>query len=148
MDKTLDTNLTDKVIEWVGQAAQQIGDFAAKEVPPFINEYLTWKFWENVANMGFYVMWVLVYVILCTAFYKLAKFFYKKLEETHDSDWESATGLTGFIGIVIGVLGLLYTFISFPQQNIIDCVQIKIAPKVYLVEKATELYKESKKESK
>lgn len=147
MDTNLE-NLTEKVIEWVGQAAQQVGDFAAKEVPPFITEYLTWKFWENVANMGFYVMWILVYVILTLTFYKVAKFLFNKYKETKITDWEFLGGLSTIAAIISCALGLLYACIDFPQKQIIDCIQIKIAPKVYLVEKAAELYKESKKESK
>jgi hypothetical protein len=43
----METNeLQTKLVLWLENAAQAIGDFAVKEIPPVIHEYLQWKFFE------------------------------------------------------------------------------------------------------
>lgn len=135
--------LTEKVMDWVGQAAQQIGDFATKEIPPFITEYLGWKFWECIIHIVGYITVEALLVIITIVMFKVANFGWKKYKEGHnDYDLLSIGGTV--VGAVFIIISLVHLFGNFPTQNLLDCVQIKIAPKVYLVEKASTIYKAAK----
>jgi len=144
----MNENLTDKVVEWVGQTAQQIGDFAAKEVPPFITEYLQWKFWESVANIGFYAFWLSITLICITIVTKVFFYCSKKYDEGGEdrNSWEFIGQGCVFLDICLFIAFVLQFLLIFPKQDIVDCMKIKMAPKVYLVEKATEIYKEAKED--
>ncbi len=136
--------LMTKVVEWTGETAEKIGDFAAKEIPPFIHEYLQWKFWENAIGVGFYLILIPIFIAAVIGLYKAIQTMWKKKKENPYSDWEvPATLLTIFGGI--GAIGLFIIGISnFPTDKILDCVQIKLAPKVYLIQQASEIIKENK----
>lgn len=134
----MNEKLTERMVEWVSKTAETIGDFAAKEIPPFINEYLTWKFYEaafGAACAGFVLL-------LCVIFWV---FFLKKLIMW---GYENNKASEGFVWLPVGlssVASVALFFSFFPRQEIKDMIQIRYAPKVYLLEKAGELYKESKK---
>lgn len=136
--------LLTKVGNWISETAQQIGDFAAKEIPPFITEYLTWKFWENVTYISVHFVAGIGIILFTTIMWMLIKLMWKKHGETKFNNWnEGAISSTIFSIIAIGILTIFW-IIKFPLHNIMNCIQIKIAPKVYLVEKAAELYKTNK----
>ena len=127
-----------KVFEWVQGAAEKVGEFAEKEVPPFIHEYLTWKFYEALVPIILYSLFLIgVFVFLR----KPIKWGWEWcIQEMEDSG-----------GVSIGVGGLISAFcliaaaMLFPYGHIMTCIQIKIAPKIFLVEKASEIIKESQK---
>ncbi len=127
--------MLEKVSNWIAKTTEQIGDFAAKEIPPFITEYLQWKFWENAGGIAQYVIMIVFFTTLSIVGYKVARK-YKDIEE-----FLIASVIVSVASAVVGFIGI---FAGFPAENIKDCIQIKIAPKVYLVEKAAELYKQSK----
>jgi len=137
--------LLNKVVEWTGETAEKIGDFAAKEIPPFITEYLTWKFWENAFHIILYAGSVIGAIIIVGCMVKFTMHCFKKKDENgYSSDWEFASVLSTIISAVCSVLFFCIALKEFPSKNILDCMQIKLAPKVYLVEKAAELYKQNK----
>ncbi len=136
--------LTEKVMEWVGNAAQQIGDFASKEVPPFITEYLTWKFWEGVVHIGGYIFVEVLLVIVALGMFKLAQIGWRKYKENGNGDFDVMGVAATVAGCCLTAISIIHLFAEFPTQSLMDCIQIKIAPKVYLVEKAAALYKSSK----
>lgn len=62
------------------------------------------------------------------------------------SDWD-VIGIGSYVAsTIMAIIALVASIASFPSNQIFDCVKIKLAPKVYLVEKASELYKENKKQ--
>lgn len=137
--------LMQKVAEWISKTAEQIGDFAAKEIPPFIHEYLTWKFWENAVGVVFHFL--LLFAILIAL--ALVVFGIKKLwalaKRDRGSEWDVVATMLSIFGPLFIIINLGFWIGNFPTDKILDCIQIKIAPKVYLVEKASELYKQNVK---
>lgn len=132
----MDNELTKKVIEWVETSSQKISDFATSEIPPFINEYLNWKFWEAGIGCVFWMVpWLMALYFICRVryFFNLA-----------DKYSKSSEGFTGFIFIIVGVLSIPTIIFAFPKEEIKDMIQIKIAPKVYLIEKAKDIIKPDK----
>lgn len=127
-----------KIGDWIAKTTEQISDFAAKEVPPFILEYLQWKFWENVVGIVQYGLLVILSAILAFISYKWTV----KLNKVSSNG--DAAFATFIMCLAFSLVVLFYGVGGFPSDNIKDCIQIKIAPKVYLVEKAAELYKQSK----
>lgn len=132
----VEADIQQKVFSWMENAANQIGDFASKEVPPFIHEYLAWKFAENMIPIIFYVLICVLILILAIKFSK--SFFVKTFEMDREE-----YGRTCFVAIPI-VVHFFIVFmlcVGFPYQSLLNVVQIKVAPKVYLVERATEILK-------
>lgn len=133
----MNEKLTEKVMLWVSTTAEQIGDFAAKEIPPFITEYLTWKFWENVLHIGLYGFAAVVFGLLLFGAYKVVRWIW--VRNFGGDDFVSY--LSTIALIIVTIVYSVNLCINFPTQNLLDCVKIKIAPKVYLIEKAAELLK-------
>lgn len=133
-----------KVSDWIAQTAQQVGDFAAKEIPPFITEYLTWKFWQNAVPVICHLSALIIPAIAIPLCIKAIKVCWEKKKACSYSDWEIPAILLTILGI-LGSCAFVATWCSnIPLDNITNCIQIKVAPKVYLVEKAAELYKQTK----
>lgn len=126
-------NLQEKVIQWIESAASKINDFATEQIPPFIHEYLTWKFWEAAFSASLYLILVVVAGVYLAYWKRLWAWTMEKFE---DSDGVS---LLPTLLSAVGV-SLLLIF-KFPYDEIKDMIQISIAPKVYLMEKAAELIK-------
>jgi len=138
--------LLNKVAAWVGETADKIGDFAAREIPPFIHEYLAWKFWENIIGIIFHFIFLFVVIGVITLSYKTIKFFIKKTNGNYASDgWFMGTIFSFVIGAACSIILSVNWIKDFPSDKILECVQIKMAPKIYLVEKAAEIYQQVKK---
>jgi hypothetical protein len=122
-----------KVIQWLEASAQAIGDFTAKEVPPFIHEYLQWKMVEaTVSGVGCFA----IAIALAFAAYKMVR----KIAQVEDLEsWIVPLSVAAIV-CTAASCGFLVTSIEGAK----DALQIKIAPKVYLVEKAAELIKGNK----
>ena len=129
-----------KVGEWVAKTAEQVGDFASREIPPFIHEYLTWKFWESAVGIFQYLICGVIWIALNIAVIRFTMSANAKFKADRSSDWD----IVRVVGIVVTCVMLLFFLVSvfkeFPTQNIKDCLQIKMAPKVYLLEKGTQIF--------
>lgn len=127
--------LSEKVVDWVAKTTEQIGDFAAKEIPPFIHEYLTWKFWEAAISAIYSLIPCLVCVVLLICFAK--KVWLWTLKYLDESGGITILAPILFYGVCVVIF-----FSNFPKSEIKDMIQIKLAPKVYLIERAAEIYKQ------
>jgi len=123
--------LQTKVIAWLESAAQKIGEFASKEVPPFIHEYLQWKFFEACYNATLPIIALLISSYVLNIGIKLMK------SEKNHGGVEIIPLTLGIAGTIISLMAVFT--VSF--TSIKTAVQIKIAPKVYLIERASELIK-------
>lgn len=137
----MNEKLTERVMDWIANATQQIGDFASREIPPFIVEYLTWKFWENFMHIMIYLGGVGVFAGGVFALYKSIQYCWKKYNENPNASFEIPAVLLTILGGITSIAIFFDMCYKFPTQNVTDCLKIKIAPKVYLVEKAAELIK-------
>jgi len=131
--------LQDKVYNWVAATAETIGDWTSKEVPLFITEFLTWRFWESMIGIFQYGGGLICVAIISFLYYK---FCHKAVVKYGDENGEDdakviATVVTSIIAFVTTII----IFANFPTENIKTCIQIKVAPKVYLVEEAIKLTK-------
>jgi hypothetical protein len=126
INQQMKDELQTKMITWVENSAQQISDFAAKEVPPFIKEYLEWSFLMNVIDISLYFL--VVITVGCVLIWWLRKLL----------EWDN--GSVSYVPLVIvsGFYGLLSIgiFCDSTYGKIKDCISIKYAPKVFLVNKA------------
>jgi hypothetical protein len=130
----MDTKLQEKVIQWIESTASKIEDFATEQIPPFINEYLTWKFAEAAFSASLYLILVAVAGVYLRYWKKIWAWSVKYLDET-----DAISLLPVVLSAVILTLMLIF---NFPYDEIKDMIQINIAPKVYLLEKASELIKQ------
>lgn len=128
----METNkLQEKVVVWIEESAKQIGDFAVQEIPPFIEEYLQWKFWEASVETSIGMVALVPFII---ALIYCKRFWNWMLKYLDHSD---GIILLPYIGI--NIICVLLAVSKFPDEQIKDMIQISIAPKVYLIERAAEI---------
>jgi hypothetical protein len=133
--------ITVKVMEWLGAAANQVGNFAKEEIPPFIHEFLAWKFLETSIDAA----WSLVYIVPILIFF----FFYSKKAWAWGVKYgEESDGISLLLPIVSMVLAFIGLVVAFPLDEIKTMVKIKTAPKVYLIEEAANIIQTIRKEGK
>lgn len=108
-------------------------DTLEKEVPLVVNEYLNWKFWESAANIIMILLGLAVYFFV--VWFLIKKTNFKMFEVRSSLDFFGTVG-----NIIIGTLLLVLTPIVV-YKNTKTCLQISIAPKVYLIERASEILK-------
>lgn len=124
----------EKVIEWIESATSKISDFAVEQVPPFITEYLHWKFWEAATHT---VIFMIPILIIWGLYIRFRKFIWGlAIDKYGDIDPFSVLVFSGTVLLIV------ITCIMFPLEHIKDMIQISIAPKVYLLEKAAEIVKQ------
>jgi hypothetical protein len=135
----MNNDLLKKVYEWVSSTAEKVGDWTAKEIPLFIQEFLTWRFWENAIGIFQYLSGCLIFGVIV---FLICKFLIKplaKLSKEHPHDgYDIGCFFTSLI--TLGVM-CIFLFGWFPTDNIKNCIQIKVAPKVYLMEEAIKIAK-------
>lgn len=128
----METNkLQEKVVVWIEEAAKQVGDFAVQEIPPFIEEYLQWKFWEAAVETAVGMVALVPFII---ALIYCKRFWNWTMKHIDPSD-----GIVLVPYIVLNIICILVAVCNFPFEQIKDMIQISIAPKVYLIERATEI---------
>lgn len=134
----MDTNkLTDKLIEWVETAAQKVGDFASNEIPPFVHEYLTWKFWEAGVSVAACAAFIIGFICIW------AIWWVKHKAKIMKCAYEGEVICFTFGGILLSIISIFIFFHEFaPSAK--DMIQIKVAPKVYLIERINDIVKENK----
>ena len=123
--------LQEQLATWFQATAEKIENFATTEIPPFIHEYLQWKFYENVFDIA---MWFLLLIPCGVIVHYAIKFGKRFHDESGGASWFVA-------GIPIFVLTIIM-LCNYPTQNIKDCIQISIAPKIFLLERASDLVKD------
>ena len=132
--KFIDTSA--KVGEKIGNAASQMEDFATKEIPLVIQEYLTWHWVESFFwSIGIGGMFLALSGTL----------FKKVIWNNRDKEWYNSRGDLNDIGIGVGfaIAGtIILTIIgSLITSNNMDWVKISVAPRVYLIDKAATFMK-------
>lgn len=128
MDNTLQT----QVFEYIKEAAEKIGDFAQREIPPFVTEFLNWKFYEALA-------WALVWIVpVAIAFFGILTWYIKRKKQIF-SDEDEKFGFLMVNLICLVVSGA--SFIPLCFVNLLCMLQILVAPKVYLLERTAEYLK-------
>jgi hypothetical protein len=122
----------EKYTEKGEQTLDKAVDTLEKEVPLVVNEYLTWKFWESATNLIILGLSVIVYLGICF-------FLFKNKNFEFFGDDPLGFGGTMFLMICGALLLVVIPIVGI--KNAKDCLQLSIAPKVYLIERASELIK-------
>jgi hypothetical protein len=123
MNEQLQKNLT-QLTDFLAKSTGQVYDFSKQEVPLFIQEYLAWYYYENL----FYaMMWLLTCIVLSVIAYKSSK--HLKLEGVVGE----ANALSAMFALIILVC------FSISMKYTLDCVKVKVAPRVILMNEARHL---------
>lgn len=124
--------LQEKIYTWITEAAQKVGDWSSTEIPLFVTEYLQWK----IVEAGMYtVVWTIAVAIVLSFTPRFKRWCFD--EQVRDNSEE----FTPVAFVFLTLLSVVVAVISLPYDEIKDMLQIHIAPKVYLLEKASELLK-------
>ena len=130
-------NLTEKVFTWVGDKASDVSAWASEEIPLFIHEFLMWKFWENATEIIFYIFFLTLLVVFSAYSYR------KWAKPLSKTEYKTRSDLQDFLLYVPLPVGLFFTacwfLFAFPKKEIKNCIQIKVAPRVFLVEETARI---------
>lgn len=137
----MNEELQNKIYNWIAEVSGKIGDWTAEQLPPFINEYLQWKFLEHSMGCVLQVFGILILFGTVTLLFHIAKKLNNTYNKTQNEDYlygtvMSGAGATLSLAIAIGLLceGSWY-------DNGMSAIKIKIAPKVYMLEQVTKFIK-------
>ena len=126
MNEKLQIALADIITKSV-QTVEAAGQFILNEAPDVVQQLLVWKFVCSVISFSCFVILPL---ILVSVFLLIAS-------RTKDED----TRLFSYVATIVSglVIWCLSAGISCGDGNALDWVQIKLAPKIYLIEYASKL---------
>jgi hypothetical protein len=124
--------ITLKVMEWLNSTTNRIGDFAKEEIPPFIHEFLSWKFFEAAIDAS----WTLVYIAPLLIF---LIFYSKRVWAWGVKYMDESGGISCAFSIIPILSASVISLAAFPLDEIKTMVKIKAAPKVYLIEEAANI---------
>lgn len=126
-EETISKNL-DKFSEFISSAGNTTYDFASKEVPLFIQEYLLYNFWKSLLIC---ISAVLIDILIMSVigFFALKIWKYGKAE---DETTEPHIVIPLVLCSVIMFLMLLMTHWDIVANS--QWLQIKLAPRVYMVQ--------------
>jgi hypothetical protein len=120
--------MNQNIQNWIIEQASNVTNWANAEVPLFIQEFLIWNFYNGLINIVGILILLVITFGLCIKFKK-------NLVESFE-DEHPLMIITLVFTIPIVVFSVVNLFCSVK-----DVIQIKVAPKVYLVEKAAEMIK-------
>ena len=122
---------------WIKQSAESVGTFAAQQTPLYVNEYISWCFYEALLL----ALWGIFLILLCIP---LVKAF--KLGDKWNKQNEYGCGCGGPI-MALSVVAMIAAagigFIMF-ASGVEDAVKVKVAPRVVLVDKVLDITKNKK----
>lgn len=126
-------------------------EFVVEQAPIVIKEYLTFSFMEGVINIIIPLILVLVGVIGLIILFRgvvLNKGSLRYREEldtaSHKDSWYMAR-LVPCISIAFYTILVLPINIASAKTEAVNLAKIKYAPRVFMIEKSAELYKDLKK---
>ncbi len=128
----IDEELKKKMVEYLNQlesGLKSAKDFSSEQVPLLVQEYLNWLFWSSIGMS-----------IICVAIFTVIYMISRKCHSLLCPEREAAER---FLLCVFG--GLLLSIVSvFFVAGIHDAAKVKIAPRVVILEKVSDLIKETK----
>lgn len=120
--------MNQNIHNWIIEQASNVTNWANAEVPLFIQEFLIWNFYSGLIN----IVGILILLLIIFGLYiKFKTYLFESFKDENS--------------LMIIILVIIFPIIVFLVVSLFcsvkDCVQIKVAPKVYLVEKAAEMIK-------
>ena len=113
--------MNEQLTNWLIEQTKNITNWTSVEIPVFVQEYLTWNFYNGILNSS------LNFILFSICIYTTVKL-YKKIQE----EIEMLPLLT---------IMILPIFIScaFFVCEVKEVIKIKVAPKVYLIDKVLQV---------
>lgn len=131
MEKELMDSFLNKTLEYLNSAEA----FLQKNVPAFVEEMLVFDFYEAV--FGSILTLVIVFLI---GFITYKSYKVSNNKDKYDEDERESAAVVAFVaGGIFIVVSLISIFEIY--GNLMTAVKIKVAPRVYLVEKISEMVK-------
>lgn len=121
-------------IEKTGHVLDKAVDFVVEEAPKVVEEFLMWKFIESF--LGFCLSIGLTICTLIGGF-----FIYRNRYDVK----EGLAGTNLSASIIATVILVMLAMVSFNKTMNLDWLKIKMAPRIYLIEYASSVYKGVKK---
>lgn len=118
-------------------AVRKSVDFVSEQAPDVVREFCVWRFWESVIMAGFYIGLAVVLFFLFRYLSKKAAEAVKKCDSYDAGGFEFLTVLLLALSIIVPCLFLGVGGLS----NVKNAVQVKVAPKVYIIEYVVDLAK-------
>lgn len=142
----------DNIYNWLAARVESAENFVMAELPPFIHEYLTWHFWSNGIDVAVWLIWSLIWAAGIVVGWKLGWKYWNKAEVSREergnnchTDPEVALYMVPWIvGGFMAIALIANNTVNSHIEEAKTMVQIKVAPKVFLLDKAAELIKEHK----
>lgn len=125
--KEKSSELLVKMIDFSIQSASDVVEFSKQQIPQVIHELLMWR----ATNAG---IWMLVGILVLIGMWKTFKAINKCVKDTGDDD--------NYI-MHIGTAMLAIIGLGFFLPNLLELLQILVAPKVYLIEYSADLIKKA-----
>lgn len=116
------------LIDKASAAGEKAWDFAAKQAPELIQQLLAWKFWEAVMA-----------VVALLIGISIAAWVARRAAKESEKGWDERNDgwiIAGILSAIVGVM-MIAGICSLTAR----AVEIKIAPKVYLIEYISSLRK-------
>jgi hypothetical protein len=123
VNETLAGILT-KNLERADNGLETAIDFTIEQVPLIVQEYLTYNFWFGIIMVIFSII---LSIILLKMIFLSKKFFLK-----------DDNNPLPYFGMAFSTVGILICLVCI-AINLNDVLKIKLAPRVYLIEKAASL---------
>jgi hypothetical protein len=121
--------MNQNIQNWIIEQASNVTNWANAEVPLVIQEFLIWNFYSGLINIVGILVFLGIVFSLCIKFKKNIIDSFKYVDP-----------LSIVFSSIIPCCVIFSTVGLF--CNVKDIIHIKVAPKVYLVEKAAELIKQ------
>jgi hypothetical protein len=130
--ETILANAAD-LTNWAKASAEHVGNFAAKETPLLVHEYVQYTFWSSALSV--------VFTLIAFGFCLYGLSFVLKRAKAFDkmTDPEQMATIFGSIFLGIGALMSAVFFFNMGLGKIDTSIKAAIAPRVLIVEKAGEL---------
>ena len=125
------SEMTEKMINGLLEYAHKAADFSAEQIPLVVEEVLAWNFWLSLVK---FVVHVGVTTGLVACLPKMMKQWVKWGEL-----YGSADALLAVKTVIFSVLAFVTFMTSLIEGFNLDWLQITIAPRIWLIEYASEL---------
>jgi hypothetical protein len=120
----------DQVLQFVRGSLHEGNDFVMEQAPDVVQQFLVWQFWMYLTYTMFCVLAMIAVLIALRVIFVISA----KFRDPADRDALRAASSFGVVLVSIGLLAGIC-------HHGLTCLEIAIAPKVYLLEWAAEVMK-------
>lgn len=133
MSETLQVSLA-QILTKAVSTVETAGQFLVDEVPEVVHQLLVWKFTLSLVGFIAILIGLAMFITLAVAGLKEVN----NPKNKYDNDGPFAVFMIGAIGSIVMVCVLFGTMF---EGHTLDWLQIKVAPRIFLIEYASDLIK-------